>query len=263
MLSKKIILYLIILAFFLSFDKWDTLLIGLSNLFFAILYTIFTFVILKWVYYIVASYFGLVIDFDLIEIEKSIKYYDHFKKEVVEKKKRYNLSYILTIILGILSAGYLLPIILSPDFIIIESKRLGKSKNIEVTYSEKAKIVFLSTIFIWIIFSIIKYLTSLGPIFAGLTYYMYKFLFYYTISSIIPFCLILTPIISSKLKYKYLKISIGDNYFMTRKPFLIASTITLLFLAIFSLILHPILLFFAAIIIYSVIWLRKYVESIQ
>lgn len=261
MLYKKIILYLIILAFFLSFDKWYTIEIGLLNFIFASIYAIIAFIILKAAYNLIASYYGLVVDFDLLEIEKTIKKYDHIKKEVIEKKKKHNLSYFLTFIIGFLSAGYIIPILFSLDFIVIESKRLGKSKSLDITYSEKAKIVFLSTIFVWILFSILKYLSSFGAILFGFVHYMYKFLFYYTISSIIPFCLVLTKILS-KMGYRYLKISIGDIYLMTKKPFLIASTITLLFLSIFSLILHPLLLIFASIIIYSVVWLRKYVETI-
>ncbi|MEM4511435.1 MAG: hypothetical protein QXD25_01330 [Nanopusillaceae archaeon] len=261
MLNKKIILYLIILAFFFSFDKWYTLEIGLFNFIFASIYAIIAFIILKATYNLIASYYGLIIDFDLLEIEKIIRRYDHIKKEIIEKKKKYNLSYILTFIIGFLSAGYIIPILFSLDFIVIESKRLGKSKSLEVTYSEKAKIIFLSTIFVWILFSILKYLSSFGAILFGFVHYMYKFVFYYTISSIIPFCLVLTQILS-KIGYKYLKISIGDTYLMTKKPFLIASTITLLFLSIFSLILHPVLLIFASIIIYSVVWLRKYAETV-
>ncbi|MEM1687854.1 MAG: hypothetical protein QW483_00755 [Nanopusillaceae archaeon] len=262
MLDKKIILYLAIIAFFLSFDKWDSIFIGISNFIFSLVYTIVAFTILKLVYSLVSSYYGLFVDFKLLEIEKSIKTYNHIKKEIVEKKKRINLSYVLTLIFSFLSAGFLIPILFSLDFLVIESKRLGKSKNLEVTYSEKAKIIFLSTIFVWIIFSILKYLSFFGTIFVGFAYYTYKFLFYYTVSSIIPFCLILTPLISSKMGYKYLRISIGDIYLMTKKPFLVASTITLLFLSIFSLIIHPILLLLASIIIYGVFWLRKYAETI-
>lgn len=262
MLNKNIFLYLIIIAFFLSFHKWDNLFTGISNFLFSIIYVVVSFLLIKIIFNTISSLYGITCEFDVIYIEKAKKYYDFSKKDTREVKKRYNFSYILTFLIGILSAGFLLPILLSLDFIVIESKRLGKSKYINVTYSEKAKIIFLSLITAWILFSIIKYLSSIGSIFYGFIYYLHKFLLYYTISSIIPFCFILSPIISSKMEYKYLKTSIGDIFLLTKKPFLIASTSVLLFLSVFSIVLDPILLILISFIIYLVVWLRKTAETI-
>ncbi|RIB35590.1 MAG: hypothetical protein BXU00_00595 [Candidatus Nanoclepta minutus] len=262
MINKKMLIYLFIIAFFLSFNKYDTLLIGIYNLLFSFLSSIISYLLILYVYRIVSFYYGILPDFSLIEIEKEIKKYDYFKKEIVTSKKTVNLSYLLTLLFGFLSSGYAIPILLSLNTIIIESRRIGKSKNIDVSFEEKTKIIFLGTLITWIIFSIIKYLSSLSLIIEGILEYMFKFLLYYTITSILPICFFLIPLISEKMKYSFKSISIGDNFIYTKNPFLIASSITLLFLPFLSIFLNPILVIILSLITYSIVWLRKYAETV-
>jgi len=262
MIKREMLIYLFLISFFLSFNRYDTLVIGLVNLFFAFISTIIGYILVLYSYRLVASYYGLIVDFGLIEVEKEIKRYDYSKKDVVSHKKKMNISYILTLLLGLLSAGYFIPIVLSLNTIIIESKRLGKAKSLDVSFEEKAKIIFAGTLIFWVIFSSIKYLASLSVLLEGITDYLFRFLFYYTISAILPITLVLIPIIAEKMGYSFKSISIGDNFVYTKKPFLIASSITLIFLPIFSIIFDPILVIILSLITYSIVWLRKYVETI-
>jgi len=262
MIKKEMLIYLFIISFFLSFNKYDTLLIGITNLLFSFISCIIGYLLILYIYSLISSYYGLIIDFGLVEAEKEIKKYDYFKKEVISYKKKLNISYILTLLLGFLSAGYFTPVVFSLNTIIIESKRIGKTKRPGVSFEEKTKIIFIGTLIVWIIFSIIKYFTNLSVILEGIINYLFKFLFYYTISSVLPISFALIPIISEKWGYTFKSISIGDNFIYTKNPFLIASSITLIFLPMFSIFLHPILVIILSLIIYSVIWLRKYAESI-
>ncbi len=228
---------------------------------FAFISSILSYLLILYVYNLISSYHGIVLDLDFVEAKKEIGEYSYRKKEVITRKKRINLSYILTILLGFLSAGYFVPIFFSLNPIIIESKRIGKSRWKEVSYEEKTKIIFIGSLIIWVIFSIIKYLGNIAVILEGIINYMFKFLMYYTISSVIPLCLVLIPIVSKKMGYIFDKISIGDNFIYSKKPFLMASTITILFLPFLALFLHPILLIILSLITYSIIWLRKTAEA--
>jgi len=262
MIKKEILIYLFIISFFLSFNRYDTLLIGLVNLLFAFISTLIGYILVLYTYRLVSSYYGIIVDFGLIEAEKEIKKYDYSKKDVISHKKKMNISYILTLLFGFLSAGYFIPILLSLNTIVVESKRLGKAKSLDVSFEEKTKIIFIGTLVFWVIFSSIKYISSLSVLLEGITDYLFRFLFYYTISSVLPFTLILIPIINERMGYSFKSISIGDNFIYTKKPFLIASSITLIFLPIFSIIFDPILVIILSLVVYSVVWLRKYVETI-
>jgi len=262
MIKKEILIYLFIISFFLSFNKYDTLLMGITNLFFSFISSLIAYFLILYVYSLISSYYGIVVDFGLITAEKEIKKYDYSKKEVVSSKKRLNISYILTFLFGFLSAGYLTPIILSLNTIVIESKRIGKAKGLDVSFEEKTKIIFIGNLIIWVIFSIIRYFAGLSVVLEGIIDYLFKFLFYYTIFSILPIAFILIPIISEKMGYNFKSISVGDNFIYTKNPFLIASSITIIFLPIFSLFLHPFFVIILSLITYSVIWLREYAKSI-
>jgi len=262
MIKKELLIYLFIIAFFLSFNRYDTPIIGLVNLFFAFISTTIGYILVLYTYRLVSSYYGLIVDFSLIEAEKEIKKYDYSKKDIISHKRKINISYILTLLLGFLSAGYFIPIVLSLNTVVVESKRLGKAKSLDVSFEEKTKIIFIGTLTFWVIFSSIKYLASLSVLLEGVTDYLFRFLFYYTISSILPITLVLIPIVVEKMGYSFKSISIGDNFIYTKKPFLIASSITLIFLPIFSIIFDPILVIILSLVVYSIIWLRKYVETI-
>jgi len=91
-IDRRIIYYLIIVGFFLSFNHWDNLFIGLSNLFFSTIYTIISYFIFLFVFNLVSSFYGLYIYLDNVIAELKISFY---------KKESYTFFYYLLIILEI------------------------------------------------------------------------------------------------------------------------------------------------------------------
>lgn len=250
------LIYLIIIGFFLSFLKWDIsdIWIGITNLISSIIFTIIFFYIVKYIFNLIGNYYGLLIDFDTVKLTKKIRKYVLLKKEFVERDRIIDFSYLFTIILGFITFGYIVPILFSINPIIIESKRIGKSKSLEAG-EEVKRIIFFGFLSLWVIFSIIKYFSQFSPILYGFTDYFFRFLLYLTYFSIIPWQLIFTPFIS-KYGYTYGNMDMGDRLFVSTDSFLLGVTISLLFIPIFSLFLDPITTLLLSLLIYGIIWLR-------
>jgi len=171
--------------------------------------------------------------------------------------KRHNLSYIITIIISIITLGLFVPIIFSMKPIVIEYKRIGRSKNIEVRNDELLRIFLISTIILWIIYSSIKYISYYSPLLYGFVYYFFNFLFFFTYSSIIPIGILLSPLLSIRKGYTYPNKFIGDILILSSTPFYIASVVTIALLPIFSIIFNPIEVIIFSLAVFSVIWIRK------
>jgi hypothetical protein len=308
-IDRRIIYYLIIIGFFLSFNHWDNLFIGLSNLFFSIIYTIISYFIFLFIFNLVSSFYGLYIYLDNVIVELKILlykresyaffyylliilevilffifrhnlfvyvmisffvilfFYNYIKQLKIKSSKkeqlnftyikRHNLSYIITIIISIITLGLFVPIIFSMKPIVIEYKRIGRSKNIEVRNDELLRIFLISTIILWIIYSSIKYISYYSPLLYGFIYYFFNFLFFFTYSSIIPIGILLSPYLSIRKGYTYSNKFIGDILILSSTPFYIASVVTVALLPIFSIIFNPIEVIIFSLAVFSVIWIRK------
>lgn len=253
-MRKNILIYLILIGFLLSFNRWDSLEIGLYNLIFSIIFSIIFFFLIEYIFKIIGNYYGLDIELELLSISKKIRKYIFWKREFIEKTKKLSLSTIITSIVGFLSLGYIVPILFTIKPIIIESKRIGRSKNLEVG-EEIKRIIFFSFMFLWLIFSIIKYFSSFSIIIFGFIDYFYRFLMFFTYFSILPLQLLLLPIIN-KFGYEYDNMHIGDRLLASTTPFYVATVISILVLPILSLILDPISLIIIIAILYTITWLR-------
>ncbi|BBL45268.1 hypothetical protein MJ1_0093 [Nanobdella aerobiophila] len=314
-INKNVFYYLVIVAFFLSFNKWDTVLIGITNLVFSIFYIILSYFIILIIFNLVASWYGLYISLDLVIAElkmlfstRSMKfrqiymfiiiyaliiiflsfifrnnlfllliflifitffYYISLKNFLNKDKglnitiiRRLNLSYIISIVISIISLGFLVPIIFSMKPIVIEYKRIGRNKNLEVSNNELIRIFLISMTIIWLIFSIIKYLASISPIIYGFTTYFFYFLLFFTYLSIIPLGIILSPFISVRSGYSYSNKFIGDILILSQTPFYLSSISILALLPIFSLIFNPIEIMVFISAIFFIIWIRKNFDSL-
>jgi len=308
-IDRRIIYYLIIVGFFLSFNHWDNLFIGLSNLFFSTIYTIISYFIFLFVFNLVSSFYGLYIYLDNVIAELKILFYkkesytffyylliileiilffifrynlfvyvmisffiilffyNYIKQLKIKSSKseqlsftyikRHNLSYIITIIISILTLGLFIPVVFSMKPIIIEYKRLGRSKNIEVRNDELLRIFLFSTILLWIIYSSIKYISYYSTLLYGFVYYFFNFLFFFTYTSIIPIGILLSPYLSIRRGYVYSNKFIGDILILSNTPFYIASIVTIILLPIFSMIFTPLEVIIFSLAIFSIIWIRK------
>jgi hypothetical protein len=156
-----------------------------------------------------------------------------------------------------LTLGLFVPVVLSMKPIIIEHKRLGKSKNIEVRNDELLRIFLLSTILLWIIYSSIKYISYYSTLLYGFVYYFFNFLFFFTYTSIIPIGILLSPYLSIRRGYVYSNKFIGDILILSNTPFYIASIVTIALLPIFSIIFTPLEVIIFSLAIFSIIWIRK------
>jgi len=308
-IDRRIIYYLIIVGFFLSFNHWDNLFIGLANLFFSVIYTIISYFILLFIFNLVSSFYGLYIYLDNVIAELKILFYkresyaffyylliileiilffifrynlfvyvmvsffvilffyNYIKQLKIKSSKtqqinftyisRHNLSYIITIIVSIITLGLFVPIIFSMKPIVIEYKRLGRSKNIEVRNDELLRIFLFSTIMLWIIYSSIKYISYYSTLLYGFVYYFFNFLFFFTYSSIIPIGILLSPYLSIRKGYVYSNKFIGDILILSSTPFYIASVVTVALLPIFSILFNPIEVIIFSLAVFSVIWIRR------
>ena len=308
-IDRRIVYYLIIIGFFLSFNHWDNLFIGLANLFFSIIYTIISYFIFLFIFNLVSSFYGLYIYLDnviaelkilfykrepylffyylliilevilffifrynlfvyvIISIFVILFFYNYIKqlKIKISKKtelnfayiRRHNLSYIITIIISIITLGLFVPVIFSMKPIVIEYKRLGRNKNIEVRNDELFRIFLFSTIILWIIYSSIKYISYYSTLLYGFVYYFFNFLFFFTYSSIIPVGILLSPYLSIRKGYVYSNKFIGDILILSNTPFYIASIVTIALLPIFSIIFSPIEVIIFSLAVFSIIWIRR------
>jgi len=308
-IDRKIVYYLIIIGFFLSFNHWDNLFVGLANLFFSIIYTIISYFIFLFIFNLVSSFYGLYIYLDNVIAELKILFYkresyaffyylliiletilffifrnnlfvyvmvsffvilffyNYIKQLKIKSSKsqqlnftyirRHNLSYIITIIISIITLGLFVPIIFSMKPIVIEYKRLGRSKNVEVRNDELLRIFLISTIILWIIYSSIKYISYYSTLLYGFVYYFFNFLFFFTYSSIIPIGILLSPFLSIRRGYVYSNKFIGDTLILSNTPFYLASIVTIALLPIFSIIFSPIEVIIFSLAIFSIIWIRK------
>jgi hypothetical protein len=308
-IDRRIIYYLTIIGFFLSFNHWDNLFIGLSNLFFSVIYTIISYFIFLFIFNLVSSFYGLYIYLDNVIAELKILFYkresyaffyylliilevilffifrhnlfvyvmisffvilffyNYIKQLKIKSSKkeqlnftyirRHNLSYIITIIISIITLGLFVPIIFSMKPIVIEYKRIGRSKNIEVRNDELLRIFLISTIILWIIYSSIKYISYYSALLYGFVYYFFNFLFFFTYSSIIPIGILLSPFLSIRMGYTYPNKFIGDILILSSTPFYIASVVTIALLPIFSIIFNPIEVIIFSLAVFSIIWIRK------
>ncbi|BFI73437.1 hypothetical protein YN1_4240 [Nanoarchaeota archaeon] len=307
-INRNIIYYLIIIGFFLSFNHWDNLFIGITNLFFAVIFSIIYYLIILIVFNFVSSFYGLYISLDFVIAELKILYYKFSKKpyyyflifiliflffifrhnlfvfiilsfiiifffylfitnlDKKEKEKqqigytfirRINMSYWISIIISIITFGFYVPIIFSMKPIVIEYKRLGKSKNLEVSNNEIIRIFLISMLILWIIFSSIKYLSSITSILYGFTTYFYYFLTFFTYTSIIPIGILLSPYISVSKGYYYTNKFIGDLLILSSTPFYISTIVVVSLLPIFSIIFNPFEVVIFSILIFTIIWVRK------
>jgi hypothetical protein len=311
-IDRRIIYYLIIVGFFLSFNHWDNLFIGLSNLFFSTIYTIISYFIFLFVFNLVSSFYGLYIYLDNVIAELKISFYkkesytffyylliileiflffifrynlflyvmisifvilffyNYIKQLKIKSSKseqlnftyikRHNLSYIITIIISILTLGLFIPVVFSMKPIITEYKRLGRSKNIEVRNDELLRIFLFSTIILWTIYSSIKYISYYSTLLYGFVYYFFNFLFFFTYTSIIPIGILLSPYLSIRRGYIYSNKFIGDILILSNTPFYIASIVTIALLPIFSIIFTPLEVIIFSLVIFSIIWIRKQFE---
>ena len=206
--------------------------------------------------------YGIDVEIDRFLIKKEIRKYSHIKKDFVEKIRVLPLDYILTTIFGIVTSGLVFPILLSLKFNIIETKRYGKSKGFEVTYSEKIKIIFYSIMLLWMFFATIKGL-NINPILEAYIIYTYRFLTMLTWSIITPFNLLLSYIVVKKYGYSFMQVSPGDTIIFSKTSYYKALVIAIMFLPIFGLLLDPIGLLLLTIIIMSIVWLReKFKETV-
>ena len=308
-IDRRIVYYLIIIGFFLSFNHWDNLFIGLANLFFSIIYTIISYFIFLFIFNLVSSFYGLYIYLDnviaelkilfykresysffyylliilevilffifrynlfvyvIISIFVILFFYNYIKQLKIKSSKktelnfahirRYNLSYIITIIISIITLGLFVPVIFSMKPIVIEYKRLGRNKNIEVRNDELLRIFLFSTIILWIIYSSIKYISYYSTLLYGFVYYFFNFLFFFTYSSIIPVGILLSPYLSIRRGYVYSNKFIGDILILSNTPFYIASIVTIALLPIFSIIFTPIEVIIFSLAVFSIIWIRR------
>ncbi|MFP3131783.1 MAG: hypothetical protein RXQ77_00345 [Candidatus Nanopusillus sp.] len=308
-IDRRIVYYLIIIGFFLSFNHWDNLFIGLANLFFSIIYTIISYFIFLFIFNLVSSFYGLYIYLDnviaelkilfykresypffyylliilevilffifrynlfvyvIISIFVILFFYNYIKQLKIKSSKktelnfayikRYNLSYIITIIISIITLGLFVPVIFSMKPIVIEYKRLGRNKNIEVRNDELLRIFLFSTIILWIIYSSIKYISYYSTLLYGFVYYFFNFLFFFTYSSIIPVGILLSPYLSIRRGYVYSNKFIGDILILSNTPFYIASIVTIALLPIFSIIFSPIEVIIFSLAVFSIIWIRR------
>ncbi|MGC9079422.1 MAG: hypothetical protein ACP5G1_01650 [Nanopusillaceae archaeon] len=311
-IDRNVVYYLIIVAFFLSFNSWYTIQLGIINLLFSIIFTFLSYLITLFIFNIVGSWYGLYINLPLVtaEIKKLIYprenplekifipiialiilfflfnndlfllvvsyllfllfYRIYLERSKKEKKdtinitiaKRINLSYILTIFISLISFGYFVPIIFSLKPVIIEYKRIGRSRNLEVSNSELIRIVFISLLLLWIFYSYLKYFSTINPLLFGFTKYFFYYLFFFTYMSIIPLGMILSPYISIRRGYSYSNKFIGDILIISKLQFYIPMLITLSLLPIFSIIFNPIQVIIITFLIFSVIWLRKTFDAI-
>lgn len=189
-------------------------------------------------------------------------YFSLFKRTIVKNEQKIGISFIITGFIGILTLGRFVPMIFGLKPIVIESKRIGKSKNLEVSIGELNKIIFLSIIFLWIIASTLKYFSPYSAILDGFLMYFSRFLIFFTYSSIIPWNYLLAGILGLKLGYNFNNRSIGDNLFTSLTRFYFASSITVSIVPILFLILDPISSLIISIAIFSAIWIRFYSKSI-
>ncbi len=294
-IERTTIIYLILIGTFLSANKWFNLYMGIINTIFSIIYSIISFFIILVIFNLVASFYGLYINFNTINIERKYSYsiynqpfsaliYKIFNKKTnlespsiskfnmgiieyiyksinlyVEVQKKINLSYLLTIILFILTIGFITPIIFSMNYIVIQSRRLGKSRSLEVQFSELIRIFFFSMIILWTLFSMLKYYSVISPIIYGFIEYFFYFLTYFTYFSIIPIGILLSPILTPK-GYSYKSKPIGDILLMSTKPFYVSLIIVVVLLPILSFFFPPILNIIFIMIIFPIIWLRLMFE---
>jgi len=308
-IDRRIVYYLIIIGFFLSFNHWDNLFIGLANLFFSIIYTIISYFVFLFIFNLVSSFYGLYIYLDnviaelkilfykiesysffyylliilevilffifrynlfvyiIISIFVILFFYNYIKQLKIKSSKktelnfayikRHNLSYIITIIISIITLGLFVPVIFSMKPIVIEYKRLGRNRNIEVRNDELLRIFLFSTIILWIIYSSIKYISYYSTLLYGFVYYFFNFLFFFTYSSIIPVGILLSPYLSIRRGYLYSNKFIGDILILSNTPFYIASIVTIALLPIFSIIFSPIEVIIFSLAVFSIIWIRR------
>jgi len=260
---KKFILYSFIIAFFLAYNSWSTIYTGVYNFIFAFITTFINFYIFQKVLTFVGNFlYGVDVEIDRFLIKKEIRKYSHIKKDFIDKAKILPLDYILTIIFGFITFGLVFPIVVSLKFNVIETKRYGKSKEFEVTYSEKIKIIFYSIMFLWMIFAAIKGL-NINPILEVYITYTYRFLTMLTWSIITPFNLLLSYIVVKKCGYSFMHVSPGDIMLFSKTGYYKALIIAIMFLPIFGLLLDPLGLFLLTIIVMSIVWLReKFKETV-
>jgi len=219
---------------------------------------------MQFLFNIVAGYYGLQLELDNVLIKKTVTKYYHLKREVISKTSVVPLNYILTILFGLITNGLLYPINVSLRFIVIESKRIGKSKSLDPSFGEKIRIIFFSIFGMWLIYTVLKYVSWLNPVISAYAFYTYKFLLIFTISSIIPFGMILAPLVVKKFGYEFTTNFIGDLLIFSNRPTYAALVFTLIFLPIFSIFLDPVLFSVFVTIIYSVVWLRtKYLVEVS
>ena len=234
------------------------------NFVFASLFVFINFLLMQFLFNFIAEYYGLQVKIEDIIVKKTIRQYSHFKKEVIERVKTLPLNYILTILFGILTNGLLFPITVSLKFMAIESKRIGKAKSLDPSFWEKIKIIFFGLFGLWLIYTILKQPAAQISIISAYVYYTYKFLLIFTISSIIPFGMLLAPIIVKKFGYEFITNFIGDILIFSNKSVYASTIITIVFLPIFSLFLDPILFTVFILIVYAIVWLRiKYLAEVS
>ncbi|MGC9132947.1 MAG: hypothetical protein ACP5GJ_00895 [Nanopusillaceae archaeon] len=307
-IDRRIIYYLIIIGFFLSFNHWDNLFIGISNFLFASIFSIISYFIILLVFNFVSSFYGIYISLDFVVAELKLLYYklstkqyyyylifiliflffifrnnlflflilsiiiisifyliiENIKKRQKESKqigsafiKRINMSYWISIMISLITFGFFVPIVFSIKPILIEYKRIGKGKNIEISNNELLRIFLISMLILWIIYSSIKYLSSFTPILYGFVEYFFNFLFFFTYTSIIPIGILLSPYISISKGYYYTNKFIGDLLILSSTPFYISTIITVAILPILSIIFNPIEVIIFSILIFAIVWVRK------
>ncbi len=258
--TKLLIATSILAGFFMSYSKWDTLSMGLYNWLFA---TISAIIVIYGFYLIskkIADSFGISIEAVSYDISKSHKKWDYKREKWVVKERKVPLGFIIMIIFGIVTSGYIFPITsFSFNFSQIETKRVGRGE--EITFSERIKIVSYSIIVLWIIFSTIKYFFGMNPAISAIIAYMYHALALLTFTVVIPWDFLLSYVVLEKLSADYTTMSFGDLMLFSETPYYKGLIIALILLPILSLVLDPISMLIISYIIGFYVWIREKYQS--
>ena len=253
---KTLLPIIIFIGFFLSYTKWYTYYLGLINLSFAILSTLVIFSIIILVFEYWSLRYGLIVEFHRVVAIGKFESFSALFGKLYKYKINFPMDIFLLAIFGFATYGVFFPIIVALSFSPISYKRIGK-EMIEPTHMEKSEIIFNSFVSLWFIYSIIKYVSELSPIFEGFIGYYFKILFMFTLSSVIPFQLLLLPLfISTKIKEGYNYPTIGDILMMVPTYKQLAIIITMLLLPILSMVLPPIFYLISAIVLQGILWIR-------
>jgi len=253
---KKWLVYSAIIGFFLSFNSWSTIYTGVISFIFAFIFTLFNLWLFQLFLRIFGEYYGLYLELDRFTIKKEVKKFSHKIKEIIVSEKSIPIDYLITLFFGIATSGFVFPVLLSIKSSVIESKRIGKTKNYDLTFKERNSVIIYSIISMWILFSIIKNLLFLSPIIQAYVSFTFHFLTMFTWSCITPFNLFLSYIVD-KMGYEFTNISIGDILLISATPYYKAVIFSLMVLPILGILLDPFSLLIIEAIIFSIVWSRE------